>query len=831
MMKKSFDLKKVLPDLIAIVAFALISFIYFAPAVMDGRVITQHDSLAAIGQGQEQRDYMERHDGERTRWNISMFSGMPSYQMSPTYNSSKPQDLAKKAYTLFLPNYVYLVFIMMLGFYILMRAFRASPLISALGAIVWAFSSYFFIIIAAGHIWKFITLAYIPPTIAGLVYAYRKKYLMGGLLVMIFVAFQISSNHIQMSYYFMFMMLFMVIAYGVDAVKNKTLPEFIKATAVIVVAGLIGVAANSSNLYHTYEYSKETMRGKSELSHHGTENKSSNGLERDYITAWSYGVGETWTLLVPNTKGGASVPLSHNEKAMKKARPEYRDLYNQIGQYWGDQPGTSGPVYVGAFVLTLFILGLFIVKGPIKWALLVGTIFSIMLSWGKNFMPLTDFFIDYVPMYNKFRTVSSILVVAEFTIPLLAMLALKEIIENPKGVLANKKGIYTSLGLTGGISLLFAIAPTLFFSSFISASEIQALQSLPSEHIQPIMSNLQEMRVSMFTADAWRSFFIIAIGSAIVWLFLSKKIKAEWAVTAILVVSLADMWDVNKRYLNDSDFTTKSSQQQMFAKTPTDEYILQDPTLYYRVLNMATSTFNDGVTPYYHKVIGGYHAAKLRRYQDLIDVHLSHEMRQLQQAIIDTQGALDSVDANDFKVLNMLNAKWVIMPGQDGTIPIENPHAMGNAWFVNNIKFVDNADEEIDALFEIDLHHQAVADKQFESVLSGFDLSAKDSTSNIQLVSYDSNILTYKSSSSKPKLAVFSEIYYPKGWQITIDGQPAEMIRANYTLRALPVPAGEHTIEFKFDPKSIKVTDSVAYASMLIMLLSAGWLVWRRLKD
>ncbi|NLY24441.1 MAG: hypothetical protein GX042_05440, partial [Bacteroidales bacterium] len=342
-MKISAGLKKLLPDLIVIVVFILVSFIYFAPAVMDGRVIAQHDSLAAIGQGQEQRDYMERHDGERTRWNISMFGGMPSYQMSPTYDSSMPQDLAKKAYSLFLPNYVYLLFIMLLGFYILMRSLKASPLISALGAVIWAFSSYFFILIAAGHIWKFITLAYIPPTIAGLVYVYRRKYLMGGLLFMLFTAFQISANHIQMSYYFLFVMLFIVVAFFVEAIRQKQVAGFLKSTAVLLVAGLIGVAANASSLYHTYEYSKETMRGKSELTHHGEENKTDDGLERDYITAWSYGIGETWTLLVPNIKGGASVPIAENERAMSKARPEYQQIYQQLGQYWGDQPGTSGP--------------------------------------------------------------------------------------------------------------------------------------------------------------------------------------------------------------------------------------------------------------------------------------------------------------------------------------------------------------------------------------------------------------------------------------------------------------------------------------------------------
>lgn len=448
---------------------------------------------------------------------------MPSYQMSPTYDSSGPQDFAKKVYSLFLPNYVYLLFIMLLGFYILMRSLRASPLISALGAVVWAFSSYFFILIAAGHIWKFITLAYIPPTIAGLVYVYRRKQLLGGFLFMLFTAFQISANHIQMSYYFLFVMLFIVVAFFVEAVRQKQVAGFLKSTAVLLVAGLIGVAANASSLYHTYEYSKETMRGKSELTHHGEENKTDDGLERDYITAWSYGIGETWTLLVPNTKGGASVPISENERAMSKARPEYQQIYQQLGQYWGDQPGTSGPVYVGAFVLMLFILGLFLVKGPLKWALLAGTLFSILLSWGRNYMGLTDFFIDYVPMYNKFRAVSSILVVAEFCIPLLATLAVKEIVEKPEVLKNNMRALYISLGATGGIALLFAVAPRLFFSSFVSSSEMMALQSLPAEHIQPIIANLTDMRIALFTADAWRSFFIIVAGTAMVWLFISKK--------------------------------------------------------------------------------------------------------------------------------------------------------------------------------------------------------------------------------------------------------------------------------------------------------------------
>ena len=822
-MKDKAVFKKALPDLLVLVAFILISFVYFSTAVMDGRKLSQHDSLAAIGQGQEARDYMARNDGERTRWTNSMFGGMPTYQMGPTYNSTKPMDAAKQAYQLFLPNYVYLVFIMMLGFYILMRALKANYLVSALGAIIWAFSSYFFIIIAAGHLWKFITLAYIPPTIAGMILIYRQKYWVGALLVMVFVAFQLSANHIQMSYYFMIVMIAIAIAYLVEAIRNNQVKIYAKSTGVLIIAGLIGVTANISSLYHTYEYSKETMRGKSELSHHGAENKTDEGLERDYITAWSYGIGETFTLLVPNTKGGASVPMAQNHIAMKKALPEYREIYSQIGQYWGDQPGTSGPVYAGALVMMLFVLGLFIVKGPMKWALLGATVLSIMLSWGKNFMGLTDFFIDYVPMYNKFRTVSSILVVAEFTIPLLAALAGKEMVQKPQILRDNMRPLFYSVGLTAGIALLFSFFPRLFFSSFISAGEMQGLQSLPAEHIQPIIANIEEMRIAMFTTDAWRSAAFILAGAFMLWLYLKNKMKATWMVVAILLITLVDMWQVNKRYLNDEMFTPPTQNQQAFAKTQTDEAILQDPTLYYRVLNLATSTFNDGITPYWHKTVGGYHAAKLRRYQDLIEVHLSQEIRTIQNEIIEKQGYLDTLVSSNFGVLNMLNTKWVIMPMQGGqTIPIENPNAFGNAWFVDNVMYVDNPDDEIDALGEVDLRKTAVVNQNEAQVLKDFTVTPQDSLSTIQLIDYEANKLRYKVDTQKDELAVFSEIYYPDGWQITIDGKPAQMQRVNYTLRALPIPAGSEVVEFYFDPTSIKVTDGIAYGALLLMLLTAG---------
>ena len=826
-MKDKAVFKKALPDLLVLVAFILISFVYFSSAIMDGRKISQHDSLAAIGQGQEAREYMKDHDGERTRWTNSMFGGMPTYQMGPTYNSTKPIDAVKKAYQLFLPNYVYLVFIMMLGFYILMRALKANYLVSALGAIIWAFSSYFFIIIAAGHLWKFITLAYIPPTIAGMILIYRRKYWMGALLVMVFVAFQLSANHIQMSYYFLIVMIAIVLAYLVEAIKKKQLDVFAKSTAVLIVAGLIGVTANISSLYHTYEYSKETMRGKSELSHHGEENKTDAGLERDYITAWSYGIGETFTLLVPNTKGGASIPMSENQIAMKKARPEYRELYGQIGQYWGDQPGTSGPVYAGALVMMLFVLGLFIVKSPLKWALLGATILSIMLSWGKNFMGLTNFFIDYVPMYNKFRTVSSILVVAEFTIPLLAALTMKELIQKPQILRDNIRPLFYSVGLTAGIALLFSVFPRLFFSSFIPMSEMQGLQQLPAEHLQPIIANIEEMRIAMFTTDAWRSAAFILAGAFMIWLFVKSRIKPQYLVGVILLISLVDMWQVNKRYLNDKMFTQPTENLKTFKATPTDETILSDPTLYYRVLNLATSTFNDGITPYWHKAIGGYHAAKLRRYQDLIDVHLSKEMGALSNEIIETQGNLDSVSGDNFEVLNMLNTKWVIMPSQSGqTIPIENPHAFGNAWYVDVIQYVDSPDEEIRALGEVDLHRYAIVNQNESEVVRGVVMTPHDTLSTIQLTDYAANKLRYKVELKKDEFAVFSEIYYPDGWQITIDGKPAQMQRVNYTLRGLLIPAGSQVVEFYFDPTSIKVTDGIAYGAILLMLLTAAGAIY-----
>lgn len=819
-------MKKLLPDLIAILAFVLLSFAYFFPADIENRILFQHDTAAGAGAGQEVKEYYEQ-TGERSRWTNSLFGGMPMYQIAPSYDSTKSLQWVQKAYQLFLPDYVCLTFMLMLGFYILLRVFGIPVWLAGLGGIMWAFSSYFFILISAGHIWKFITLAYVPPTIAGIVLAYRGKLLWGGILTALFVALQITSNHVQMSYYFFFVILFFVGAYFEKAWRTKTLPQFFKASAVLIVAALVGIAANVSNLYHTYAYSKETMRGKSELVQTGDAAKqTSSGLDRDYITQWSYGIDETLTLLVPNFKGGASAALSQSETAMSKANPMYSSLYGSLTQYFGTQPMTSGPVYVGAFVLFLFVLGCFIVKGPLKWALIGATFFSIVLSWGKNFMPLTDFFIDYVPLYNKFRAVSSILVIAEFTIPLLAIFALKRLLEEPEILKQEKKPLGISLLLTAGIALLLAVAPGSIGSGYVPAQEAQMLQNavnqqmIPANELSGILANLGEMRAELVSSDALRSFIIIGIGCSLLWLYASGKLRSSLTIAGITILCLADMWGVNKRYLNDAQFVPHSIRTETFTKTNTDELILQDSSLDYRVLNFATSTFDDNNTSYWHKSVGGYHPAKLRRYQEMIEHHISPEMQAAYKAIATAGGEMDSVDANKFRVLNMLNmlnTKYFIFQRQ--TVPILNPHAYGNAWFVNKVQYVNNANEEIDALDSIIPTETAVVDARFKDVLKGTTESYKDSLSSIRLTSYAPNRLTYETNNAQDGIAVFSEIYYPDGWHVTIDGQPAELARADYILRTMYVPAGQHTIEMRFDPTSLHVTEGIAYGALALLVI------------
>jgi hypothetical protein len=809
-------LKKCLPDVLAVLLFAVLAFAYFFPADIEGRILYRHDASAGRGAGQEGIEYLQK-TGERSRWTNALFGGMPTYQMAPSYGSTDLLTKAINAYHLWLPENVWFVFAYLLGFYILLRAFDFRQHLAALGSIIWAFSTYFLIIIAAGHIWKVWALAYLPPMIAGIVLAYKGKYLWGLLLTAVFTAFEINANHVQMTYYYLFIILFLIIAWLVDAIRKHEMARFLKATGVCIVGGLIGVCINLSNLYHTWQYSQESMRGKSELVKANTANQTSSGLERDYITQWSYGIDETWTLLIPNTKGGASMPLSMNETAMKHADENYIGIYNQIGQYWGEQPGTSGPVYVGAFVMLLFILGLFIVKGPVKWALLAATILSILLSWGKNFMGFTDFFLDYVPMYAKFRTVASILVIAEFTIPLLAMLALKKIFDEPELLKTKAKYLIISFALTAGFALLFALMPSVF-GSFISSSEMRALQSLPAEHIQPIIANLTEMRQAVFTADCWRSFYIILAGTGVLLGVVYGKLKKEYAIGIILVLCLVDLWTVNKRYLNDEMFVPSSEREAPQQKTQTDELILRDQTLDYRVLNLASNTFNENETSYYHKSIGGYHAAKLRRYQEMIEQYINPEIQSLFGAVTEAAGDMTQVNGDSIcPVLNMLNTRYFIFPLEGGqTVPIQNPYAYGNAWFVDQLSYVKNANEEIATVGKIDLRHQAVADEKFQAQLG--DAIVQDTASVVTITTYEPNRLVYDVNSGKGGLLVFSEIYYP-GWTATVDGEPVELGRVDYILRALQIKPGKHQVELAFFPKSVSTTETIAYIAFVLLVL------------
>ncbi|MBR6605795.1 MAG: YfhO family protein [Prevotella sp.] len=827
-------LKQWLPDVLVVILFAVLSYAYFYPAVSEDRILYRHDASAGRGAGQEQTEYLEK-TGERTRWTNSLFGGMPTYQLAPSYDSQDTLIGISWLYRLGLPEFVWYVFVYLLGFYILLRAFDFRQHLAALGSIIWAFSSYFFIIIAAGHIWKVIALAYLPPMIAGVVLAYKGKYLWGLVVTAIFAALEIFANHVQMTYYYLFIILFMVIAYLVDAIRNKKMAHFWKATAVCAAGALIGICLNLSNLYHTWQYSKESMRGKSELVKANTENQTSSGLDRDYITQWSYGIDETWTLLIPNAKGGAhQIKLGEDADAMAKVDPQFQQIVAQWYQYWGEQPFTAGPVYVGAFVMMLFILGCFIVKGPMKWALLAATILSILLSWGKHFMPLTNFFIDFVPMYAKFRTVSSILVIAEFTIPLLAIMALKRLVDEPELIKTRRTSIYliVSFVLTAGLAWIFRLMPTAFFDFISTADTAQLSQYVPQEYLAPILDSISKARIEVFKSDCMRSAWIIVIGTVLLFLYKANKLKAPYMVGAILVLCLVDMWQINKRYLYDEMFVDKTVREQPIKMSAAEEQILKDKSLDYRVLNLASNTFNENETSFYLKSIGGYHAAKLRRYQEMIDAYISKEMSGVFSGLTSAQGDITKVNGDSiWPVLNMLNAKYFILPLQSGqTVPVQNPYTYGNAWFVDKVNYVDNANQEIDMVGKLNLRHEAVADKNFAEQLG--ESVKQDSTSIVTITSYEPNKLVYDVHSDKGGVVVFSEIYYP-GWTATVDGEEVELGRVNYILRALNVKPGNHKVELLFFPKSVDITETVAYVAYGILLLVVLFLIfmeWKKRK-
>lgn len=802
------NLRKALPDALVIITFVLISFIYFFTPTIQNKVLIEHDTAAGMGAGQEAKEYFEKH-GERTRWTNSLFSGMPTYQISPSYDSTDKLKVVASTYNLGLPKYMALNFIMLIGFYILLRSFKVSPLISGLGAILWAFSSYYFILIVAGHLWKYITLAYIPPTIAGINWAYQKKYLLGGIVAALFASLQILSNHVQMTYYFLFVILFIIIAYFIEAYRNKTLSSFYKATGVLFISALLAVAINSSTLYQTYQFSKESTRGKTELTSTHTAQEDGRA-EKEYITQWSYGIDETLTLLIPNYKGGGSVGMASNRDVMEKVRPQYPEVYQYFTQYFGTQPSTVGPVYVGAFVIFLFFMGCFLVKGPIKWALVAATILSILLAWGKNFMPLTELFIDYFPLYNKFRAVSSILVIAEFTIPLLAIFGLIELLK--KSFSENKidnqtsKYLLVSFVLSAGTSLLVGLFPSSTVSG-ITMTDQYYLNQLPQELAPTIQFNLMEMRKMLVSSDAYRSFFIILIGVAILAIYYYKKINKNVAVVLIALLCLVDLWQVDKRYLNDDKFVEKVTK--VFNKTEADKLILEDTDPNYRVLNFTSNTFNENNTSYFHKSIGGYNAAKLRRYQELIERHIHRDMSAFAKGIQSGENVLPNTP-----ILDMLNAKYFIL-GNDRNGVFFNEEANGNAWFVQHTIIAKSADEEMALLSTLNLKNEAVINSK---TIGNQQAISNDyqNTGSIQLTSYEANRIEYISTSNENGYGVFSEIYYPE-WKATIDDKVVPIQQVNYVLRGIEIPKGEHKIVFEFKPSSLKATETIAYIGLFIL--------------
>lgn len=830
MLKRYFSRPAVWGSIVALVVIAITAFLYFYPEAAQGDVLRQHDMQQGAAIGHEAQQWNEA-TGHNPRWTNSLFGGMPTFQIAPSYPSDSLFSWINTVMGLGLPSPANLLAMMMIGFFILGLSMKMRWYVALIGAIAYGFSSYFVIIIGAGHIWKFITMAYVPPTIAGIVLAYRGKYLAGGALAALSAMMQIAGNHVQMTYYFLFVILGFVIACLIKAVREKNVRRWGIATGVLAVAAVLAVGANLPSLYNTYEYSKETMRGNhSELSSDTDPANTSGGLNRDYITQYSYGRAETWTLLIPNVKGGATMrpvegqnemlSLADLPDASKISDPAAQQYIQWVGQYFGEPEGTSGPVYVGALVCALFLLGCFVVKGPLKWVLILLTLLSILLALGRNCMWLTNLMIDYMPMYARFRTPESILVIAEFTMPLLGMMALQKILTTPPAEAWKeyKAPFLGSFGAVLVVCLAGIVVPSVFGSPVSEGDRstdaylqqaLMAQGATPEQAAQLSLANpavynaVATLRTSMVEADSLRSFLIVGFGGILLLLYFRRKLTVAVVAVGVGIIVCGDLFMVNKRYLSGDAFVPRRLVgPEPFALTETDRAILADTTAHYRVMNIPE--FQGAAPSYRHKTIGGYHAAKLTRYQDLIDRHLSH----FQQG--------QPSDA-DFRIVDMLNGRYFV--DRNGEV-IFNPEANGNAWFVDTITYVDGADAEMDRLGEINPRREAVADSRFAAVLGK--AAPADSTDIISLTSYAPDRLTYSASSRNGGLAVFSEVFFPWGWHATVDGNPVEIGRVNYILRALPVPAGRHKIEMWFDPASLHTTGIVAVISVILIYMALG---------
>ena len=806
--------KKALPHLTAVLLFLILPAIYFSPQ-LEGKKLNQHDTNTATGMAKEIIDYNKTHS-DLALWTNSMFGGMPAYLIGlPTYSLLTP---IYKLTTLFDWRPISFVFLYLIGFYIALLLFGLNPWISLIGAIAFGFSSYDFIIIAAGHNTKAIAIGYMAPMIGALYHAWKKNLWVGSAFFSVFLALQIYANHLQITYYTMLTILIFGIAELYFAFREKSVTDFLKRSAVVFLFAILAIATNSEKLWTTYEYGKFSIRGPSELTQ--DKGNKTSGLDKDYATGWSYGVDETMTLLIPNFKGGASMidfgqDSSTAELLKSNNVPNANSIVKQLPGYWGTQPGTSGPVYVGAIVLFLFVLSLFLTKGAVRAWIIAATIFSIALSWGRNFMPLTDFFLDYFPGYNKFRTVSMILVIASFTIPLMASIGLNKIFTEELDKTQWKKALIWSLGLTAGLSFLFFLLPGLS-GSFVSASDSQ----MP----EWIQKGLVIDRTSFLREDALRSVAFILAVALILWLYVAKKLKSNNALYLIGFLILVDMWGVNKRYLNSDNFVQEQKARNPYPMTNADKEILKDKSEF-RVLNLSVDPFNEASTSYYHQSIGGYHGAKMRRYQEVIDYHIGNEIQQLGAKLnsLKTERGVDSLFIG-LNVLNMLNTKYMIYNPE--AAPLSNIHAMGNAWTVSTCQFVENADQEIDAIGKVDLGKVVVVNKKFQSLLGNLSTGEK-SASTLSLKSYSPNQLVYSYAGKGKEIAVFSEIYYPKGWNAYIDGQLVPHFQANYILRAMVLKEGNYDITFKFEPLSYRMGKQIAMVSSLLLLLLIGFVIYK----
>lgn len=789
---------KAFPHIAAFVIIMLAIFIYFNP-LFSGKVLKQYDVLQWKATYQEIAKF-EKESGERTFWTNSIFGGMPTYLIGASYKGNFTNTFLFYMQSVF-KHPTDTIFLLFTCFYVLLLTFNVNPWLAIAGSLAFTFSSFNFINIDAGHVTKGNAIALIPLVMAGIRLTLYKNRLLGAAFTGLAVSLQLAAGHLQITYYLLFIIIGWVIYELVQAIKNKTLPKLVLDGVFLLLAAGMAVGTNITGLLATEEYGKYSIRGKSELtktaSGESNDANTGNGLDKDYALSWSNGVAEPFTLLIANFYGGASNgELSQKSKTYETLKqynvPNAKDVIKQLPIYWGDQPFTAGPIYYGALIVFLFVLGMFVIKGGEKWWIFGVAMLSIFLSMGKNFMPLTDLFFNYFPLYNKFRSVTFILSVAQTLFPLLAILTLKEIFSGNITKAELLKGLKYAGGIVGGLCLLFGLLPGMFFD-FTGMAD----QQLP----EWIRGALAQDRESLLRTDAFRSLAFIAGGVAVIWFAFTKKLKQEYAMGLLALLILVDLWGVDKRYLNERDFERKKTEAAI-EKTAVDEAILQDTDLHYRVYNNTTDFDKDALTAYYHKSLGGYHGAKMRRYQELIEWHLTK---------------------SNMEVYNMLNTKYFIGRDSTGMFPQRNPFANGNAWFVNNINWVNNADEEIAGLTGLKTKETAVIDVRFKDIVGnltpGYNEDV-DTADAIKLISYQPNKLVYESNTQKAHLVVFSEIYYDKGWNAYIDDTKVDHLRANYVLRAMPLPAGKHTITFKFEPTVVETGERIAYASSIALYLS-----------